>query len=98
VGKSKAKEMMLTGRTYTGAEALEMNLVNTVFPDDEFDASVAKFCADMLANSWHSLRGYKMLMMETDGMTLDEGLAYEVYNGVGVGPDMAERISGFVKK
>ena len=31
-------------------------------------------------------------------MTLDEGLAYEVYNGIGVGPDMAERISGFGKK
>ena len=52
----------------------------------------------MLANSWHSLRGYKMLMMETDGMTLDEGLAYEVYNGIGVGPEMAERINGFGKK
>ena len=98
VGKSKAKEMMLTGRTYTGAEALAMDLVNAVFPDDAFDAGVAGFCADLLTNSWHSLRGYKMLMMETDGMTLDEGLAYEVYNGIGVGPDMAQRISGFGKK
>ena len=75
-----------------------MDLVNAVFPDDSFEADVAQFCADMLANSWHSLRGYKQLMINTDGMSLDEGLAYEVYNGVGVGPDMQERIAGFGKK
>jgi hypothetical protein len=31
-------------------------------------------------------------------MSLGEGLAYEVYNGVGTGPDMAERIAGFGRK
>lgn len=98
VGHSKATEMMLTGKTYTAAEALDMDLVNRVFPDDSFEADVAQFCADMLVNSWHSLRGYKQLMINTDGMSLDEGLAYEVYNGVGVGPDMQERIAGFGKK
>ncbi len=43
--------MMLTGKTDTAAEALDMDPVNAVFPDDAFDASVAQFCADMLANS-----------------------------------------------
>ena len=52
----------------------------------------------MLGNSWHSLRGYKMLITETDGMSLEEGLAYEIYNGVGVGPDMQERIADFGTK
>ena len=33
-----------------------------------------------------------MLLSSTDGMSLEEGLAFEVYNGVGVGPDMQERI------
>ncbi len=98
VGKTKATEMMLTGKTYTAAEALAMDLVNAVYPDDEFEACVAKFCADMLANSWHSLRGYKQLITHTDGLSLEEGLAYEVYNSVGVGPDMQKRIAGFGKK
>lgn len=98
VGRSMATEMMLTGRTYTAAEALEMDLVCRLFPDDDFEASIASYCDEMLANSWHSLRGYKMLLTETDGMSLDEGLAFEVYNGVGVGPDMQERIAGFGKK
>lgn len=98
VGKSKATEMMLSGRTYTGAQALAMDLANLVFPDDSFEADVKNYCNEMLANSWHSLRGYKHLIRNTDGMSLDEGLSYEIYNGVGVGPDMQERIAGFGKK
>ena len=90
--------MMLTGRTYTAAEALEMELVCRVFPDDDFEAAIAEYCQEILANSWHSLRGYKMLLSATDGMSLEEGLAFEVYNGVGVGPDMQERIAGFGSK
>ena len=98
VGKSRATEMMLTGRTYTAVEALEMDLVCRVFPDEEFESAVSQYCREMLSNSWHSLRGYKMLITETDGMSLEEGLAYEIYNGVGVGPDMQERIADFGSK
>ena len=98
VGRTKATEMMLTGKTYTAAEALEMKLVNAVYADEVFIASVTQFCEDMLANSWHSLRGYKNLINKTDGMSLAEGLSYEVYNSAGVGPDMQERVSGFSKK
>ena len=98
VGKAKATEMMLSGRTYTGQEALDMDLANVMFPEDSFEADVKDYCNTMLTNSWHSLRGYKHLIKNTDGMSLNEGLAYEVYNGVGVGPDMRERIAGFGKK
>ncbi len=98
VGRARATEMMLTGRTYTASEALYMDLVCRVFPDDEFESAVADYCNEILANSWHSLRGYKMLLSKTDGMSLDEGLAFEVYNGVGVGPDMHDRIAGFGSK
>ena len=89
---------MMTGRTYNAAEALEMDLVCRVFPDEDFESSVAQYCNEILGNSWHSLRGYKMLITETDGMSLEEGLAYEIYNGVGVGPDMQERIADFGSK
>ena len=75
-----------------------MQLVNAVYTDDAFIASVTRFCEDMIANSWHSLRGYKNLVNKTDGMSLVEGLSYEVFNSAGVGPDMKERLSGFGKK
>lgn len=98
IGNAKATEMMLTARTYTGAEALAMGLVVQVFADADFATEVLAYCREMLQNSWHSLRGYKTLLNATDGMSLGEGLAYEVYNGVGTGPDMAERIAGFGRK
>jgi enoyl-CoA hydratase/carnithine racemase len=98
IGNAKATEMMLTARTYSAAQALDMGLVVQVFSDDSFEAEVIAYCHEMLQNSWHSLRGYKALLNGTDGMSLAEGLAYEVYNGAGTGPDMAERIAGFGKK
>lgn len=98
IGNAKATEMMLTARTYTGAEALAMGLVVQVYADADFEIEVLAYCRQMLENSWHSLRGYKTLLNATDGMSLGEGLAYEVYNGVGAGPDMAERIAGFGRK
>jgi enoyl-CoA hydratase/carnithine racemase len=98
IGNAKATEMMLTARTYSAAQALDMGLVVQVFADDSFEAEVIAYCHEMLENSWHSLRGYKALLNGTDGMSLAEGLAYEVYNGAGTGPDMAERIAGFGKK
>ena len=98
IGNSKATEMMLTARTYNAAEALEMGLVVQIFDDETFVEDVVAYCSGMLENSWHSLRGYKTLLNGTDGMSLEEGLAYEIYNGVGVGPDMQERIAGFGKK
>lgn len=98
IGKVKAAEMMLTARTYSGQEAEQMGLCNVCFPDDDFDASVQQFCREMLANSWFSLRANKKLLRDTDGLSLDAGLAHEIYHGEGVGPDMAERIGGFGKK
>lgn len=98
IGNAKATEMMLTARTYSARDALQMGLVVQVFSDQEFTAKVIAYCQEMLQNSWHSLRGYKALLNGTDGLSLAEGLAYEVYNGAGTGPDMTERIAGFGEK
>ncbi len=98
IGKVKAAEMMFTAKTYSGREAEEMGLCNTCYADDAFDASVEALCAEMLANSWFSLRANKKLLRDTDGFSLEAGLAHEIYQSEGVGPDMAARIGGFGKK
>src|SRR5258708_27241014 len=41
VGPSKAREMMLTGRTYSGGEAVAMGLANLCFPDSSFDPDLS---------------------------------------------------------
>lgn len=98
VGPAKAREMMLTCRTYSGAEALAMGLANFCVPDDKFDAELRALADTILANSWFSHRANKRLLMDTDGMPLDAGLAHEVYRHPGVGPDMRERIASFTGK
>ena len=98
VGKIKSAEMMFTAKTYSGREAEAMGLCNICYTDEEFDTSVRSFCTEVLKNSWFSLRANKKLLLDTDGLSLEAGLAHEIYRNEGVGPDMAARIGGFTKK
>lgn len=95
IGAAKAIEMMTTSRPYTGAEALAMGLVNHCFANEQFEDELRKLTGTILANSWHTLRGNKRLLRETEGMTLSEGLAHEVYRSPGVAPDIRERLTSF---
>jgi len=99
VGLSKAREMMLTCKTYTGQEAVSFGLVNFCWPDDDFDAELKKLAGSMLRLSWFTHRSNKEILSKTDGLPLQAGLAIEVYHNEGVvGPDMKERIDQFMRK
>ena len=90
--------MMLTCRTYSGPECEAMGLANQCLPDAGFHEAVAAFARTILANSWYSHRANKRLLAHTDGLPLAAGLAHEIYNGEGRGPDMEERIAAFTQK
>lgn len=98
IGQAKTMEMMLTCRTYSGEEAAAMGLANACYPEAEFDACVDAFVQSVLENSWFSHRANKRLTLETDGMSLPAGLAHEVYNNPGRGPDMEQRIASFANR
>jgi 2-ketocyclohexanecarboxyl-CoA hydrolase len=51
VGEKKAREMWYLCRRYSARDALAMGLVNAVVPDDELDAEVDKWCAEILEKS-----------------------------------------------
>src|SRR3546814_2540407 len=51
VGEKKAREIWYLCRRYTAREALAMGLVNTVVPDDELDAEVARWCQEICEHS-----------------------------------------------
>src|SRR5690606_17465752 len=74
VGPSKARGMMSTARTYTGAGAAAMGLANWCVPDEQFEAELDKLAKSILANSWFSHRANKRLLMRTEGMPLEAGL------------------------
>jgi len=98
VGTYKAREMMFTCATYSGAQALAIGLANVCVADEVFDAELEAFARGILDNSWFSHRANKRLLVETDGLPLEAGLAHEVFRGAGRGPDMEERIGRFGAK
>ena len=51
VGEKKAREIWYLCRRYSAQEALAMGLVNKVVPDDQLDAEVAVWCAEIVERS-----------------------------------------------
>ncbi|MCZ2110436.1 MAG: enoyl-CoA hydratase/isomerase family protein [Dehalococcoidia bacterium] len=98
IGTVKAKELMFTGHPISGQEAAAIGLVNRCVTDDDLEAAVSGLAAEIVANSWHTLRADKRLVNEGQQYTLAEGLAYERRTSPGAGPDMAERLKSFGSK
>lgn len=98
VGLLVAKELMFSGRTVSGAEAVELGLANRCVPDDQLMAETTAMARGFLENSWHTLRGDKMLVNRGLNFTLADGLAFERANSPGRGPDMEERLKAFGKR
>jgi enoyl-CoA hydratase/carnithine racemase len=93
VGLYKAREMMFTGREYTGAEAERMGLAAICVPDEELDEAAASLVAGIAAGSWFSHREHKRVLLRTDGALLADGLADEAYRVRSrVGPDFRARV------
>lgn len=98
VGTFRAREMMFTCRTYSGREAEAMGLANTCVPDEGFEVAIDALAAEIAANSSFSHAANKRLVTHTDGLPITAGLAHEIYNGEGVGPDMRDRIAAFAAR
>ena len=98
IGMGQAKLMMTTGRYVGAEEAHRIGLVDMLVADEGLSDTVAALARDILANSWHSNRGTKKLMIDTEGMRLADGLAHEYLRYPGVAPDFKERVAQFGKK
>jgi enoyl-CoA hydratase len=100
VGPSKAKEILLTAKRYSAAEALQMGLVNTVVPVAELEAAVADVTDRMVDNAPLSMRASKLTINqllkdanERDG-ALIESLSDACFNSA----DYAEGRKAFMEK
>jgi enoyl-CoA hydratase/carnithine racemase len=93
IGRAKALEMSFTSRTFSGCEAAEVGLANFSVPDASLEETVSAFVKDVLANSWRSNRANKKLIADTDGLTLEAGLAFELHRTEGRGEEMEARLA-----
>jgi len=89
--------MMYTCRSYSGAEAFEMHLANFCFPDDQFEAELVRLAGDILANSWYANQVDKRALLASDGLTLREAHALNLFKNEGLAPDAAQRVARFFK-
>jgi enoyl-CoA hydratase len=95
IGTSKAAEMMYTCRPYSGAEAHDMHLANFCFAEAEFETGLAALAADILANSWYSNQVSKRVLIASDGLTLHDAHALNLFKNEGLAPDAAQRVARF---
>jgi len=98
IGTAKASEMMLTCRSYSGREAHGMHLVNYCFPDDQFNAQLEALCADIVANSWFANQWSKSALIESDGLTLRDAYALDLFKNEGLAPDAPQRVAKFFRR
>lgn len=98
VGLARAQEMVFASRTYSGVEAVAMGLANFAVPADRLDDEAESFCRDVLANASRANRAFKTLTARTEGLSLAEGVRYELDHSEGRGPEMHERIERMRRK
>ena len=62
LGFPNARELLLTGRYYSAARALEMGLVNYVLPGDELEAFTYEMAGEIAGNAPLALKGMKKIL------------------------------------
>jgi enoyl-CoA hydratase len=95
VGRAKTPEIMLTCPSYSETEAQAMHLVNLCFADDQFEKELAALCKDILANSWYANQVDKRALIESDGLSLHDAHALELFKNEGLAPDAEQRVVSF---
>jgi enoyl-CoA hydratase len=95
IGRHKASEMMFTCRSYSGAQAEAMHLANFCYPDERFDAELSALSAEIVSNSWYANQVIKRALIETDGLSLHDAHALELFKNEGLAPDAGKRLAKF---
>jgi cyclohexa-1,5-dienecarbonyl-CoA hydratase len=75
VGQKRAAELILTGRTISGAEAAEIGLACCAVEDEKLEATVESRIAELLRLSPAALAVTKKACYAWDAMHFDKGLA-----------------------
>lgn len=80
VGKGKALEMILTGRSISAQEAYAAGLVSKVVPIDSFLAAAKEIANEIAKKSPLAVRLAKEAILKSYEMTISEGLQFERKN------------------
>lgn len=100
MGERRAKEMILTGRPFTAAEAQDWGLVNQVLPGAELVGAALATAAAIARNAPVSVRQAKQAIHRGLQMSFWDGLAFEIeaYNRMVPTEDRREGVLAFNEK
>jgi enoyl-CoA hydratase/carnithine racemase len=77
IGWSRALELMVTGRTVSPAEALELGIVNTVFPADELHEKTLEYANRLASGATKAIGNIKLAVHEGLAAGVEAGLERE---------------------
>ncbi len=77
IGKSKALDLMITGRTVSPQEALELGIVDRVFPADKLMDETRAYAEKLAKGATFAIGLIKLAVNEGLANTLSAGLAFE---------------------
>ncbi|OYD07378.1 enoyl-CoA hydratase-related protein [Paludifilum halophilum] len=77
VGKARAMEMVLTGRSMTAREALNAGLINRVVPVELLEEEAMKLAREVASKPPVAVRLAKRSVLKSFDTTVEEGLDYE---------------------
>jgi hypothetical protein len=61
----------------------------------QIEIQLASLFKDILANSWYAKQVNKRALIESDGLSLRDAHALELFKNEGLAPDAAQRVSRF---
>jgi methylglutaconyl-CoA hydratase len=74
VSEKRAFELLTLGREITAGDAMEMGLVNRVFPDESFESDVSGYVNDFSNVSRSAVSLTKKLLYQMDGLAFRDAL------------------------
>lgn len=77
IGANKALEMMLTGETVTPERALELGIINQIFPAEAIEEQTETYAARLAQGASRAVGGIKQAVYGGIAMDLKDGLALE---------------------
>jgi len=100
IGKTKAKELVFTGKMIDAKTAEQLGIVNLVAPADKFRETVRQFATELASKAPVAVKVAKAVINKGSELSLDAALALERegFSTVGSTEDLQEGVSAFIEK
>lgn len=100
IGKSKAMELILTGRNFSAQDALAWGLVANVFKPEDLLKEAIKTASEIAALSPLAVKAAKDVVNESLNLPIEQGLRYErrMFQAMFGSQDQKEGMGAFVEK